>query len=99
MATQKKGRDYPLSTTPEPMPIDNTSVSTRNPRMELAAPYVKDAKESMEIAAKAMTSHKLRKGEGKMNWMQEKSSSENINWWHKQATDARKKADKILKDK
>jgi hypothetical protein len=101
MATQKKstGRDYPLSPTPEPSKVDNTYVSTRNPRMELAAPYVKDAKESMKIAAENMASTKLRKEEGKLNNVQEKKSSENINWWTKQSTDARKKADKILKSK
>ena len=97
--SKSTGRDYPLSPTPEPSKVDNTYVSTRNPKMELAAPYVKDAKESMKIAAKNMDSHKLRKEEGKLNNVQEKESLENINWWTKQSTDARKKADKILKSK
>lgn len=44
MATQKKstGRDYPLSTTPEPMPIDNTSVSKVNYKKEELYPAKPD---------------------------------------------------------
>ena len=101
MATQQKktGRDYPLSPTPEPSKIDNTYVSTRNPRMELAAPYVKNAKESMNVAANNMASHKIAKEEGKLNSVQEKESLKDISWWTKQSTDLRKKADKILKSK
>lgn len=101
MATQQKkiGRDYPLSPTPEPMPTDNTSVSTRNPSREIAAPYVKNAKESMKIAANNMASHKIAKEEGKLNTVQEKESLKDISWWTKQSTDARKKANEILKKK